>query len=91
MFPDGREQYMHQGGGHWLLMVLGFVIVVSVIALAIIAVIHYSKGGGALGSKTTKSISAAGPSPQDVLSLRLANGEIDVEEYRSRLTALNGG
>jgi len=66
-------------GGGWLMMGIGMLIWVAVIALVVWLVIRavgQRPGGG--GSE----------SAEDLLRRRYASGEIDAEEYQSRLETL---
>ena len=77
----------HDGGGPWwwLFMVLIMVIFWGAVAWVIVTLIrHASMSAGAPQS-------TARPTAEDILHERLAQGEIDVEEYHQRLDALRTG
>lgn len=63
--------------GMWYLTIGAAVLVALAIAIAV-----------ALSRPDRRS---AGPTPQQVLADRFARGEIDEDEYRSRLEVLTGG
>lgn len=75
------------GGGGWWWMAILMVIFwggLIVLAVAFIRRPHHSVHAGAPGSVATSA-----PRAQDILAERLARGEIEADEYRSRLDALN--
>jgi putative membrane protein len=79
MFP-----MMGGGGfGSWLAMLL-LVLMVAGAAVAVVLVAVNRTGPPAVSPGERPR------SPEDVLRMRLARGEIDVEEYERRLAALNG-
>ena len=74
-----RGGMMDDGGG-WVLMILGFVLVLALIGLAIFWVAR-ATGTPMTTSPAPSPPPAPGPSPRDVLDLRLARGEITPEDY----------
>lgn len=65
-------------GGGWLMMGIGMLIWVALIALVVWLVIRAVGRPGTGGSE----------SAEDLLRRRYASGEIDAEEYQSRLETL---
>ncbi|GAT71025.1 membrane protein [Planomonospora sphaerica] len=80
----GWHEHGMSGWG-WLAMSIGMVIVWALIIAGTAVVFRY------LGTAQRTAAPPAGPSPQDLLAERFARGEIDAEEYRSRLETLRGG
>ncbi|WP_203872446.1 SHOCT domain-containing protein [Planomonospora parontospora] len=72
-------------GWGWLVMSIGMVIVWALIITGTVITLRY------LGVAQRTGAPPARPSPQDLLAERFARGEIDAEEYRSRLETLRGG
>ena len=72
---------MHDGlmFGMWWIWLLGLLLLVAVIW----AVVRTASRGGAEGDAAPRE-----RSPEEVLHDRLARGDIDEEEYRSRMQAL---
>jgi len=66
-------------GGGWLMMGIGMLIWVALIALVVWLVIR------AVGQRPGTGVSE---SAEDLLRRRYASGEIDAEEYQSRLETL---
>jgi len=66
-------------GGGWLMMGIGMLIWVALIALVVWLVIR------AVGQRPGTAVSE---SAEDLLRRRYASGEIDAEEYQSRLETL---
>ena len=80
---DGGRFGEH-AGRHGLGIVVLLVIVALVITGIVFAVRHFSgSGGGSADSSGTREA-------ENVLAQRLARGEIDEADYRSRLNALKG-
>ena len=85
-----RHGYMNQGDGGWwwIVMLLMMVVVVAgALALAMSLARRDSHGGRAPGAPTPPP-SAYRPTPQEILAERLARGEIEPDDYRRRLEAL---
>ncbi len=68
-------------------MMLVSLAAIGLIVWAVIALVHRDRdrvtGASAAGGATSGA--------EDVLALRLANGEIDVADYEARLAALRAG
>ena len=91
-FAVGRrsERDHHDGGrfgehaGRHGLGILVFLVIVALVITGIVfAVRHFSGGAGRADSSGTSEA-------ENLLAQRLARGEIDEAEYRSRLNALKG-
>ena len=81
---DGMRFGEH-GGRHGLGILILIVIVALVITGIVLAVRHFS-GSGSPAAPSPSATSDA----ENLLAQRLARGEIDEAEYRSRLDALRG-
>jgi putative membrane protein len=79
--------YGMDGGGWWWMAIMMVVFWGGLIALAV-AILRrpYQAAGTAAGGTND---SATRPSAQEILAERLARGEIETDEYRSRLDALS--
>jgi putative membrane protein len=80
----GRWGTMHDNGTGWLMVVLMLVLVVAVV----VAAVALFRGW----SPATSTHAAAGSRPADpraILQERLARGEIDEQDYRTRMRALD--
>ena len=73
------------GAGEWLMLVLGVVFVVAVIIGIVYLLRGLAGGGTAVG---TQGVPGRPDSPEDILKRRYAAGEIDKEDYESRLRDL---
>ena len=82
----------HMDGGWSVLMVLGMLgLVIVLAALVIWAVTTVRRSPVAAPPPSTGSgTTATGPAEQ-ILATRLALGEIDLEEYRSKLAVITSG
>ena len=82
MMRDYDHGHM-DGSGAWFTMLLGFLVLLALIGFTIYWVARATTprssayGGPPLSSPRSPS----GPSPRDVLDLRLASGEITADEY----------
>lgn len=72
------------GWGGWLLMSLTTVAVWAVVVFAIVALFRGTRDSGSRERRPE-------PDAHQILDERFARGEIDVEEYRSRRSALPPG
>lgn len=78
--------YDHMNSGWGLLMVLGAIGIWALVAVAVAALLRTPRG--VVG---TPEVPRQRPvtSAEQILAERLARGEIDPEEYRTRMDALN--
>lgn len=80
------------GGGSFIWGLMGFVgtlVVLALITLLVVFLIKRAKGGN-FGPILTSSGASAPTSALQVLDERLAKGEIEVEDYLTRRSALMG-
>ncbi len=80
--------YGHMSAAGWLLASVLWLLLVGILVLGIVALVRHlqqpsmpSQGG---------TVAPAAPTPEEVLALRLARGEIDPDEYERRVAALRG-
>ncbi|MGH8978336.1 MAG: SHOCT domain-containing protein [Acidimicrobiia bacterium] len=72
----------HMGGGWWWVMGIGWLLFLAFLGfLAYLLVRHFTESRGAQPPRS---------SAEELLAERLARGEIDEDEYRSRRDALRG-
>lgn len=72
----------HMSGWGWFGIIAGSVLLVALVVAGIVVLAR----AGQLGSRTARVPSA--PSAEDLLAERFARGEIDEDEYRTRLATL---
>lgn len=72
------------GGGGWLVMTLVMIAFWSLVVFAIAAIFRGTRSN-------TPSTGTAHRGAEEILDERLARGEIDGEEYRTRKAALRAG
>ncbi|MFD8596775.1 SHOCT domain-containing protein [Kitasatospora sp. NPDC059646] len=77
------------GGWGFGLMMLAVLLFLVLLAVGAVALLRHP--GGAAGPRPADHRPARPAEPEQVLAERLARGEIDPEEYRSRLAALRQG
>ena len=75
-------------GGIWVGMILSWIFWILIVALVVVLLVRLLRthDGGWRGPMSGPML---GPdAPEEILHRRLANGEIDVDEYEKRMTAL---
>jgi putative membrane protein len=99
----GHARHFHHGGMGWGGWVLWILLTVAFWALVIMAVIwlvrvlrgrgpgHRFVGGAPWAPQAGPPSAPAMPPAEQILGERFARGEIDENEYRSRLSVLRGG
>jgi putative membrane protein len=76
---DDRD---HMGAGWWWVMGIGWLLFLAFVGVLVYLLVrHHTDSGGNGGRRT---------SAEEILSERLARGEIDEDEYRRRRDALRG-
>jgi putative membrane protein len=80
---NGDWHYGMDGGGWWWMAIMMVVFWGGLIALAVALLRRPHQAAGGTSDSSTR------PSAQEILAERLARGEIEADEYRSRLDALN--
>lgn len=84
----------HMDDGWGILMMLGMVTIWALIAVAIVWLIRSARESAAPSAGTLTASAPVAPergSAGQILADRLARGDIDPEEYKSRLDALRSG
>lgn len=81
---DGRWRMHEQSGAGWWFMVL----LMLVIAIAVVVAVVVLLRGSALAPRPSAPASRA-PDPRAILQERFARGEIDEQDYRARMRALD--
>ena len=77
--------YDWAGGGSWLWMFGGLLLVIGVIVLVVWVVTRASRAG------ETPTQGPSGPTPNQILSERFARGEINEQEFEQAKKALGPG
>jgi putative membrane protein len=87
MWDDGDGRWtMHDGdGAGWLMVLLMLVVAIAVV----VAVVALLRGGTSLSTTPHGAPGARGPDPRAILQERFARGEIDEQEFRTRMRALD--
>lgn len=84
----------HMGGGWWFVMGLGMLLFWVLLAALVVVLVRGATGGGTFGSGRSgnqrRSASTHRTDAREVLEQRLASGDIEVEEFRRRMDALDG-
>jgi putative membrane protein len=70
----------HMGAGWWWVMGIGWLLFLAFIGVLVYLLVRHHTDSGAGGGRRT--------SAEEILSERLARGEIDEDEYRRRRDAL---
>ena len=78
----------HMTGWGWMMMVLWSLIWIALLGVLIWALVNWARGSGAAPSQQVGE--HARPSARDLLDQRLASGDITIEEYHARKTAIGG-
>jgi putative membrane protein len=79
----------HMDGGSAVLMMLGMLVFWSAVVVAIIWAIHSARSSNVpVAGIQTSGFGGSGGNAEDILAKRLASGEIDAEEYRTKLDVL---
>ncbi|MFD8495802.1 SHOCT domain-containing protein [Amycolatopsis sp. NPDC059657] len=73
-------------GWGYVLMTVGMVLFWGLVIFGVVALVRYL----ARSSQRPEGLGAPRPTPEQVLAERFARGEIDEQEYRSRLATLRG-
>jgi putative membrane protein len=73
----------HMGGGMWFPFVLWWLFWIGVVAMIVFLVVRLLRSGGSWAGPPQHPDAA-----EEILHRRLANGEIDVDEYERRMAAL---
>jgi putative membrane protein len=81
---NGRHMYEHDGAG-WLMVVLMLVIAVAVV----IAVVALLRGSVTTGKAPRTATGGEVPDARGILRERFARGDIDEEDFRARMRALD--
>ena len=76
--------YGHVGPGAWILMGLGMLLFWSVVVVGVVMLVRYFSAPTTSSAPHVPSVDG----PEQILKDRLARGEIDVDEYRSRMSTL---
>ncbi|MGJ6123610.1 SHOCT domain-containing protein [Mycolicibacterium sp. Y3] len=86
MMDDGWMWEHGWGWGGGILMTVVMVLFLAALVVAIVVAIRYLSGSGPAVRSSRPSY--VPPGPENVLADRFARGEIDEDEYRSRLSLL---
>ena len=73
----------HMAGDFWIAAVLSWIFWIALVGLIVFLVVRLLRGSGGWSGPSYHPGEA-----EEILHRRLANGEIDVEEYERRMAAL---
>jgi putative membrane protein len=82
---DGRWAMHHNDGAGWLMVLLMLVFVIAVVVIAVALL----RGTVATPTTATAVPDARASRPREILQERFARGEIDEQDYRTRMRALD--
>lgn len=83
---NGRWDHMHEGSGvGWVMVLLMLVVAVA----AVVAVIALLRGSTSLSGTPRPATGPQVPDPRAILQERFARGEIDEQDFRVRMRALD--
>lgn len=87
-----HDGYWHDGGGNWwwIPMTLMMIAFWGGLAWVIVSVVRHNTHhtSGALTAPSPQPPATMAVDPRQVLAERLARGDIDIDDYRARLDAL---
>jgi putative membrane protein len=78
MMNDGD----HMDGGWWWVMGIGWLLFLAFVGFLVYLLVRHQTDSGVPGGRRSRA--------EEILSERLARGEIDEDEYRRRRDALRG-
>ena len=84
---DGRWDRIHDGGAGWFMVLLMIVLVVAVVVAAVAILRGMVQAPTAHAAHAVPT--ARGADPRAILQERLARGEIDEDDFRARMRALD--
>lgn len=83
---DGRWQHMHdQDGSGWVMVLLMLVVVIA----AVVAVVALLRGTTTRPAGAPVVPAGRGPDARAILQERFARGDIDEQDFRARMRALD--
>lgn len=86
MWNDDERWRMHdQAGAGWLMVVLMLVVVIAVVVVAVALL----RGTVPTAAGTAAATPGRAPGARAILQERFARGEIDEQDFRSRMRALD--
>ena len=88
-FPPPYQMHHELGAGHWVAAAVLFVLFVAIVVAIVVAVVHFVRQPVSSRASARSELNQS-PTPEDVLKMRLATGEISEDEFKSRLSALTG-
>jgi putative membrane protein len=83
-YGDGDWRMHDQSGAGWVMVLLMLVVVIAVV-VAVVAIMR----GTSTFSAAHPSTGTRAPDPRAILQERFARGEIDEQEFRARIRALD--
>ena len=78
--------YSHMSAWGWFLMTATMLAFWGILIAAVVLVVRYVRPGASDSSAIQKN--PVSESPEELLARRYANGDIDTEEYQTRMSAL---
>jgi putative membrane protein len=86
MWDDDGRWGMHNGSGAGWLMILLMLVVVIAVVVGVVAIL---RGTTSFSTTPHPASGSRGPDPRAILQERFARGEIDEQDYRTRMRALD--
>ena len=88
MWDDGNGRWSMHGDGYgagWLMVLLMLVVAIAVV----VAVVAILRGTTSLSTTPHTAPGVRAPDPRAILKERFARGEIDEQDYRTRMRTLD--
>jgi putative membrane protein len=81
---DDRWGRMHESGGAGWVMALLMLVIANAVVVAVVALLR-----GTIAMTAAQRAGRSTPGPREILQERLARGEIDEQDFRARMRAID--